>query len=257
MKVTINKEQFNKLNATQQGFAEKVEGKEEWNYDTAAAIAAAEKLGEKKGIESEHRKSAEQRVKDLENQVEQLKKGKQDGDKNNGDKNNEIDPRIAKAEKERDELKSKIDEQQQKDKEKILNSFVDEQVSKLANEIFTDASTYSSLIKSRVKGELVGGVPVIQILDETGNVVAGESMTDLKKSFLENKAVKGILKADLGSGSGATQSVSSGGSKTTSSGASPNSSIPSLMGGQQQNANALTATPAQMRDLVKQQIDNS
>lgn len=84
----------------------------------------------------------------------------------------------------------------------LRNLLVNTAASKMANEICTVPELLVDRIKARMAVEIVDETPVLRILSADGKPSA-MSLDDLKKEFLDNPALKAVIKGSNASGGGA------------------------------------------------------
>ena len=173
---------------------------------TAEKIATLEK---KRDIEIEHRKNAEAKVREADDRATQLQK---DLEGAGGNKD-----AIEKLKKEHSESIEKMRLEREAETKQITEtrnaSMVKEAAQEFASKHFVEApygSTFvASEISKRMSVEEVGGVPVVRVVNADGTPSTA-SLGDLQKEFLDNKDFSPIIKANVGSGGGASQTIGGG-----------------------------------------------
>lgn len=212
----ITKVDYDKLTESQKSHAKPVDGEDGfYDFNLDGYSKDAEDAISKKALAESHRREKENEVKQLKDKL----KDAEDAAKKKGVNKEEADA-IEKAYKEKIEsLEGELKTQKEAQEAATVSAHHNEQVSKLANELFVAPEQFKSLLEGRLKTELVDGEPITRVLGEDGKVTA-DSVTDLKQNFLGNEAYKGVLKAESASGGGADFSA---GGKSSPSGASSKS----------------------------------
>jgi hypothetical protein len=160
---------------------------------------------EKKDIAETHRKNAESRLQEAEAREVKLLK---DIEKAKGGKD-EIELIRNQHISELDKIRAEYQEKENLSKQESYKTMVQLESEKFAQEHFIVPSAIRRLFSDRLAVEEVNGQPVIRTkeLDGTPSI---KSIEDLKKEFLDNKEFSPIIKASLGSGSGAEKSEKGG-----------------------------------------------
>jgi len=174
--------------------------------DNAPTQEKIDALEQKRRLEIEHREKAEKREKEASDRAEKFQRdlekasGKEEIEKLKQDHSAEIE-RIR-AEREQEKAQAKLERDAR---------LISEEASKLAGK-FTIPSLVKDQFVKRLHVEEPNGQPVVRVLDADGKP-STHSIEDLSKEFLDNPEFKSIVKADSGSGGGATN-PGSGGSDT-------------------------------------------
>jgi hypothetical protein len=203
--VSITKDEFEALDDTAKA-TYTLDGDEATaSFDGAPGQAEIDKAVKKKGIAEEHKKKAEDKLKIQEDLSTKLQS---DLDSAGGNKAEIEKVRLDYAEKVKAldvERAAEIVENR-----KISdNAMIREYAEKFANERFTVPDLIADKIASRIAVEDVNGVPVLRPRNADGTPSVG-TLEDVQKEFLEVPAYKGIIKANVGDGGGASQSNGGG-----------------------------------------------
>ncbi len=173
--------------------------------DDAPTIAKIEALEKKRGIEVEHRKTAETKLGEAEARAVQLQ---EDFKKAGGNKE-----AIAALElKHGQELEKLRDERATETANQIAarnESMIKDAAVKFANERFTIPHLIQDQFAKRLSVEDVEGTPVVRVLGTDGKA-STLNMADLEKEFLDNSQLSTIIKAKAGNGGGATPGQNGG-----------------------------------------------
>lgn len=202
MKFKLNKTEFDSL---PEAF------KVEYNLEGEEATLKLEggedvsALKNAKEHEKEARKLAEDRLREAEVREQKLKKDllSAGGDE---DKLKQVE---ARHQKEIETLRNERQAEVNKFKEIRNTGLIQKEVAKLA-ESFTIPSVISPTISQRLAVEEIDGQPVVRVVNPDGSPSVS-SISDLKKEFLDNKDYSSIIKANVGSGSGANSSTAASG----------------------------------------------
>tara|TARA_R110000803_G_scaffold19510_7_gene50997 strand:+ start:650 stop:1369 length:720 start_codon:yes stop_codon:yes gene_type:complete len=174
---------------------------------TAEKIATLEK---KRGIEAEHRKTAETKVKEADDRAAKLQK-----DLENAGGNKDA---IEKLKTEHATALETMREERANESAKVVAdrnaAMIREEATKFSNDHFTIPGLISEQVARRLVVEEVNGVPVVRVQNADGTPSTA-ALADLQKEFLDNKEFSSIIKAKAGSGGGATPGQ--GGGATTKS----------------------------------------
>jgi hypothetical protein len=160
---------------------------------------------EKKDIVEAHRKNAESRLQEAEAREIKLLK---DIEKSKGGKD-EIEEIRNQHISELNKIREEYEAKEAISKQESYKSMVDVESDKFAQEHFIVPSAIRRLFSDRLVVEEVNGHPVIRTKELDGKPSI-KSVEDLKKEFLDNKEFSPIIKASLGSGSGAEKSERGG-----------------------------------------------
>lgn len=137
-----------------------------------------------------------QALKDAE--AEKIRKAAEDAAKASGDV-----AALEKSWKEKAERDTAAERERTKAASNALRSLlVNTTASKMANEICTVPELLVDRIKARMTVEIVDETPILRILSADGKPSA-LSLDDLKKEFLDNQALKAVIKGSNASGGGA------------------------------------------------------
>lgn len=167
------------------------------------------KLEKKASIAEEHRKKAEAERDAAEGREAKLK---EDMSKAGGNAN-KIKELEEQHTAELEKIRAERVQEQEAQKAKSNAQLVKEASEAFANEHFTIPGVMVDQFAKRLAVEEVNGQSVVRVLDADGNASA-LGLTDLQKEFLDNKEFAPIIKANVGTGGGAT--VSAGGGATQS-----------------------------------------
>ena len=178
----------------------KIEGE---NAPTAEAVKRAE---DKRRIEQQHREKAEKERDEAETRSKKLQKDLENagGNKEEIEKiRNDYNEKIKKIEQEREAEKVAAEQKADAD-------LIKETASTFANENFTIPNLMVGPFSNRLTVETVDGKKVIRTKNADGSPSV-LSLNELKREFLDNKDYSSIIKAETGSGGGATPPASGGG----------------------------------------------
>ena len=181
----------------------KIEGED---APTQAKIDALEK---KRGIEAEHRKTAETKLKESDDRANKLQKDLESA----GGNKEEIQKIKDAHSKELETLREERATETAKTKADRDAALISDEATKFATANFVEApygSTFiASEISKRMTVEEVGGTPVVRVQNADGTPSTA-AIADLHKEFLDNKEFSPIIRAKAGSGGGATPGQSGG-----------------------------------------------
>ena len=205
MKYTLTKTEF-------EGLGEDLQKEYTLDGDTATLKIEGEgaptadritELEKKREIEIEHRKNAEAKVKEADDRASKLQKdlesasGKEDLEKLRQQHQLELDK--VKQERADEAAKFKAD----RDK-----SLITAEAQKIAQK-FTLPDLIADKIASGLVVQEIGDHVEVRVKDENGQITA-TTLQEYEKTFLDNSEYKSILKAEAGSGGGASQSAGGG-----------------------------------------------
>lgn len=177
----------------------KIEGE---GAPTAEAMAA---LAKKHDIAEEHRKKAEDRAKQAEARELKLQKDLEKV----GSSDEKVKALQEKHAAEIEKLRQEREAEQAEAKRDRDRQMIRETAKGFADQNFTIPGLIADQVAKRLSVEEVGGKPVVRVLDPEGNPSTA-SLADLQKEFLDNKEYSLIIKANAGSGSGASPSSGGG-----------------------------------------------
>jgi hypothetical protein len=206
--VTLSKAEYEALDETAQA-AYALEGEEATaSFDGTpgqAEIDQAAKSESKRVIEADHRKKAEARADASDISVAKLTKDLESAGGNKAEIE-KVRADFAEKVKELDLERAAEKVEARATSDKVM---IREYAEKFANERFTVPDLIADKIASRIAVEDVDGVAVLRPRNADGTPSVG-TLEDVQKEFLEVPAYKGIIKANVGTGGGASQSNGSG-----------------------------------------------
>ena len=177
--------------------------------DDAPTQAKIDAVEAKRQIEIEHRKNAETKVAEADKRAEQLEK---DLENAGGDKK-AIETLRAEHTKQLETLRAERAEEQKAIAQERNNAMIQDEARNFATKHFVDtpfgAQFITSKVAERLTVEEVAGTPVVRVVNPDGTPSTA-SLSDLQKEFLDNKEFSPIIKANVGSGGGATQNIGGG-----------------------------------------------
>ena len=182
----------------------KIEGED------APTMERIEKLEAKRGIEAEHRKTAETKLKDSEDRAAKLQKDLEGA----GGNKEEIEKLRTQHGIELEKLREERAAETAKTIADRNVSIVREEAEKFANGHFTIPSLITDQFAKRLSIEDVNGTPVVRVINPDGTPSTA-ALGDLQKEFLDNKELSTIIKGKAGSGGGATPHQSGGATTKT------------------------------------------
>ncbi len=154
-------------------------------------------------IEKEHRKNAEKAQREAETMSAKLQRDIESA----GGSKAEIERIQTAHTAELEKMRSEREVENAANTEKANKFLIDAEASKFANLNFIESPFGNEFIKgkyaSRLSVETVDGQQVIRVKDTDGKPSI-LSVSELQKEYLDNKAFSPIIKANVGSGSGAT-----------------------------------------------------
>lgn len=207
MKYKLTKEEFEALDeASQKEYALDgdtatlvIEGDD---APTAEALAKSE---QKRQIEVEHRKAAEAKVREAEDRAAQLQKDLESA----GDNKEQIEQIKADHAKQIEQMRTEREAEAAKVKQERNAAMVREEAEKFSNGHFTIPGLITDQVAKRLAVEEVDGKPVIRVINADGSPSTA-ALADLQKEFLDNKDFAPIIKANVGSGGGASPNKGGG-----------------------------------------------
>lgn len=152
-------------------------------------------LESKRAAADKYRREALDRVKDLETREQELLK------KLEGAGKDDIEKLRVEYQGKIEALRKQHEEHQAAQIAEKKQTMISEAARKFASDNFTIPSAMEMLIKQRLSVEDVNGELVLRALDEQGKPSIN-SVSEVFKSFLDNKEYSGIIKKDVGSGGG-------------------------------------------------------
>ena len=173
--------------------------------DDAPSFEQISKLEQKRNIEAEHRKKAEQKLQDAEDRAAKLQQDMQSA---------KGDPEALEALRkehaaEINRLREERAQEIEKAKSDRNSALIREEAEKFANQNFITPDLIADKIANRLSVEEVEGTPVVRVLTADGKPSTA-AIGDLHKEFLDNTSYKPIIKANVGTGSGATPNKGGG-----------------------------------------------
>ena len=212
MKYKISKEEFEKLpDALKEVYSEK--GGE---YFLQVEGLDHENLKKAKDREKERANAAEQKLKDLEKEIDDLKAAGQKKKAEDAAKNGDVEALRASHEEAIEKLtsdhKAEIEALTSNLNGMLIQNAENEILSGL-NPLETAKPALKKIIRERLSVETIDGKPQVSVLDSNGKPSVAK-ISELQSEMLENKELAPMLVASTGSGGGATKNHSSGGAAT-------------------------------------------
>lgn len=173
-------------------------------------------VSSKKKIEAEHRAKAEQKAKQLEDELAELRHKIESEHDNNARKSGDVEALEKSWQSKYEKLQKELDETSKTWENRAKDLTVNAVASSLANELAVQGSAKALLphIQSRLSMELRDGKPQTVVLDANGQVSA-LTVEELKAEFASDKAFAPLIVGSKASGSGATGQSSGGGASTS------------------------------------------
>lgn len=198
IKLHLSPEEYSSIGDNLKGLYIEKDGK----YILDAEMEDTGALKRAKEHESERRREAEKKLKELE---AQLSGNKYEEDKRKGD--------IEALEKSWQEKHSKVTKELSDKYTRMQNAIkqnlIDSTARSIAGEISTVPSLLARVISDRLTVDFENDMPSLKVLDQAGKLSAF-TVEDLKKEIYANKEFSSILIATKSSGGGASQIRSSG-----------------------------------------------
>lgn len=172
--------------------------------DNAPTMDKVNDLEKKRGIEAEHRKTAEKKIEDLNKANAKLQK---DLESAGGDeeKINQIRKDFQEqSEKNKADWESKLAEANKR----LADNLVTTEAERIAQN-FVAPDMVIDAIKKRLTTKEIDGEAKVFVLDAEGKETAN-SVAELQKELIDNPAHKSIVKANAGSGGGANATKGGG-----------------------------------------------
>lgn len=182
--------------------------------DDAPTQAKIDALEKKRGIEAEHRKNAETKVKDAEDRATKLQADLESA----GGNKDAIEKLKTEHSKELEAMREERKTQDAKVKSDRDAGLIKDAAVEFATKNFVNAPYGATFIAAemakRLSVEEVNGSPVVRVVNADGTPSTA-ALGDLQKEFLDNKEFSPIILGKAGSGGGATPG--NGGGATTKS----------------------------------------
>lgn len=172
-------------------FVLEIEGEE----DTGALKRAKEH-------EKDRRKEAEQKARDLEEQLGTVKEQLETLENSKGDGEKDVAKLEAKWKKKLEDRERELTDQLEGSKKELNTLLVDNVADRLASELSDSPAVLRPHIKSRLTVEYVDGKPTTRIKDADGEL-SPMTVDELKAEFMSNDDFASVVKGSAGSGSGA------------------------------------------------------
>ena len=163
----------------------------------------------KHGEAEKHRKAAEDKVNDLTSEMKSLKTKLEELENGGHRKAGDVEALEKSYQKKLEDQKGEYEKKLGAVNSHLQEILVDGVANTLAAELSESPSVLLPHIRSRLTADLEGDKPSTKVLDKDGKPSAS-SLDELKNEFINNQEFAGVIKAGMGSGSGANRGSKGG-----------------------------------------------